>query len=139
MIEKPESSHFIGRMMEQHAALGKPESETPETDAEQFHITTRDGVGRVYDLLVVHASFAGKLELEIGGNRRALRYANRKIAMLMELLRIEFIRHGGIKSPWNCTESDCLRFGKSTFMHGCECKLEFERAHIRAVKREIGL
>lgn len=58
---------------------------------------------------------------------------------LRELLRIEYLRHNVIESPWNCVEADCPRFGKSVFMSGCDCKLGFERTHVKAVKRELGL
>ena len=58
---------------------------------------------------------------------------------LRELLRIEYLRHGAIETPWICVEADCPRSGKSVFITGCNCKLDFEMRHIAAVKKELGL
>ena len=58
---------------------------------------------------------------------------------LRELLRIEYLRHGAIETPWICVEADCPRSGKSVFVTGCNCKLDFEMRHIAAVKKELGL
>ncbi len=58
---------------------------------------------------------------------------------LRELLRIEYLRHGAIETPWICVEADCPRSGKSVLVTGCNCKLDFEMRHIAEIKKELGL
>ena len=61
------------------------------------------------------------------------------IEELRQLLRVEFLRHDRLELPWQCKEKDCPRFGKSLYLNGCDCRLDFEREHIAAVRRELGL
>jgi hypothetical protein len=56
---------------------------------------------------------------------------------LRELLRVEFLRHSPVNSPWLCVEADCPYFGKPA--NSCLCVKGREREHVAAVKKEIGL
>lgn len=58
---------------------------------------------------------------------------------LRRLLHTEYMRHECIESPWTCFEEYCPRFGKSVFMTGCECRIDFENKHVEEVKRELAL
>ena len=56
-----------------------------------------------------------------------------------ELLRIEFLRHNRIEAPWQCVETDCPYLGKPVSKGSCKCYDDFQRAHVAAVKKELGL
>lgn len=56
-----------------------------------------------------------------------------------ELLRIEFLRHDRIESPWHCVEMDCPYLGKPVSKGSCKCYDDFQRVHVAAVKKELGL
>lgn len=58
---------------------------------------------------------------------------------LRELLRTEYLRHTHLELPWKCVEADCPRFGKSLYLTGCNCRLEVERKHVAAVRKELRL
>ena len=58
---------------------------------------------------------------------------------LRELLRIEYLRRNYFELPWKCTEADCPHFGKPLSRDGCTCVSDFERKHVAAVKKELGL
>ncbi len=61
---------------------------------------------------------------------------------LRDLLRIEFLRHAYyFDGPWKCVESDCPYFGKSvaSSRQSCQCRVDFERKHVAAVKKALGL
>lgn len=59
---------------------------------------------------------------------------------LLELLRIEFLRqYSAVMAPWQCVEKDCPYLGKPVSKGSCKCYYDFERDHVAAVKKELGL
>ena len=58
---------------------------------------------------------------------------------VLGLLRVEFLRHYRMDLPWCCVEGDCPNLGKPVPRTGCNCKRVYERDHVAAVKRELGL
>ena len=60
-------------------------------------------------------------------------------ARVLELLRVEFLRHAGIEAPWRCAEGGCPYLGKPVPKGSCECYDDFQRKHVANVKRELGL
>jgi len=58
---------------------------------------------------------------------------------LRELLRIEYMRHNRLISPWDCVETDCPYLGKPIPRDGCKCLEDRQREHVAAVKKELGL
>lgn len=72
-------------------------------------------------------------------NEQGLSAMAKRIDELRELLRIEYLRHNRIDSPWLCVEMDCPYLGKPVSKGSCKCHDDFQREHVAAVKRELGL
>ena len=82
------------------------------------------------------------MTIAIGKMMRAVELAmhpERELMRLRELLRVEFMRHNRIESPWECVEGDCPYLGKPIPRNGCACSLKFERDHVAAVKKELAI
>lgn len=72
-------------------------------------------------------------------NEQGLQAMAKRIDEVRELLRIEFLRHNRIEAPWHCVEGDCPYLGKPVSKGSCKCYDDFQRKHVDAVKREIGI
>jgi hypothetical protein len=59
-----------------------------------------------------------------------------KISKVRDLLRDEFNRGHRLDSPWDCTEPECLNFGRPMYK-SCGCYQASTKEHIEKVIREI--
>ena len=109
-------------------------SDTPRTDLQQFVGIPDAGRGPRF---VVEADFARELEREAAMNTG--KYWIEVLDALRGLLRIEYMRRNYFELPWKCAEADCPHFGKPLSRDGCTCVSDFERKHVAAVKKELGL
>ena len=107
-------------------------SDTPRTDMEAFHPSEKHPQ-------LVRAEFARELERELANNTNTGKYWIEVLDELRDLLRIEFLRRNYFELPWKCAEADCPHFGKPLSRDGCTCVSDFERKHVAAVKKELGL
>jgi hypothetical protein len=58
---------------------------------------------------------------------------------LLELLRIEFLRHDRIEAPWQCVEMDCPRLGQPVSKGACKCYEDYQRKHVVSVRKALGI